>query len=120
MEILEQASRLSLGVALMASALRVKRRDLRRLWKSAAVLLAGGMLLMWLFSGLIAYGVFGFSAAAAFLIGAIITPTDPVIAGSLVTGKLAEANIPQRLRYLITLEAGANDGLDTCSCCCPC
>ena len=66
----------------MASALRVKRRDLRRLWKSAAVLLAGGTSPMWLFSGLIAYGVFGFSAAAAFLIGAIITPTDPVIAGS--------------------------------------
>lgn len=50
------------------------------------------------------------SFLVALLIGAIITPTDPVLANSVVIGKTAEQNIPKRIRYLLSAEAGANDG----------
>jgi NhaP-type Na+/H+ or K+/H+ antiporter len=45
------------------------------------------------------------------LIGAIVTPTDPVVSSSIVTGDVAEENLPGRLRHLISAESGYNDGL---------
>lgn len=45
------------------------------------------------------------------LIGGILAPTDPVLSSSVVTGDPAVAGLPERLRALISLEAGANDGL---------
>jgi len=47
----------------------------------------------------------------AALIGAIITPTDPVAASPIVTGDLAKDNIPDKLRHAISFDSGANDGL---------
>jgi NhaP-type Na+/H+ or K+/H+ antiporter len=48
-----------------------------------------------------------FSLAAA----ACITPTDPILANSIVKGKFADAHIPPSLQKIITAESGANDGL---------
>ncbi len=47
----------------------------------------------------------------AALIGAIITATDPIAASPIVTGPVAEKNLPERLRHAISFESGANDGL---------
>jgi sodium/hydrogen antiporter len=51
------------------------------------------------------------SLAAAVLVGAIITPTDPVLASSIVTSSLAKECVPSRIRHLLSAESGANDGL---------
>lgn len=40
-----------------------------------------------------------------------VTPTDPVAATPIVTGSLAENNIPERIRHAISFDSGANDGL---------
>ncbi len=45
------------------------------------------------------------------LAGAAITPTDPIVASSIVTGAVAKENIPHRLRNIISTESGWNDGL---------
>jgi sodium/hydrogen antiporter len=45
------------------------------------------------------------------LIGAIVTPTDPVVASSIVAGGVAERNLPAPLRHAISAESGFNDGL---------
>jgi sodium/hydrogen antiporter len=45
------------------------------------------------------------------LVGAIITPTDPVLASSIVTSSLAKECVPSRIRHLLSAESGANDGL---------
>jgi NhaP-type Na+/H+ or K+/H+ antiporter len=47
----------------------------------------------------------------AVLIGAIVTPTDPVVASSIVAGGVAERNLPSSLRCAISAESGFNDGL---------
>jgi hypothetical protein len=47
----------------------------------------------------------------ALLIGSVLAPTDPVLADSIIAGKTAEENVPERLRNSITAESGANDGL---------
>lgn len=110
-ELLEQLSRLTLAVGLMGVALRLPNRYVLRNWRSLAVLLGGVMPVMWLASGLLIYWLVGIPFWQAMLIGAVVTPTDPIVANSIVVGVVAEDNLPPRLRHLISAESGINDGL---------
>jgi sodium/hydrogen antiporter len=69
------------------------------------------MPLMWIVSGLLVYLILGLPFWVAVLIGAIVTPTDPVVASSIVAGGVAERNLPSSLRCAISAESGFNDGL---------
>ncbi|MGF1471770.1 MAG: cation:proton antiporter [Rubrobacteraceae bacterium] len=109
--ILEQAARLTLAISLMEIALRLPKGYPFSNWRSLLVMLGPVMVLMFLVSGLLAYAILGVSFWAAMLIGAIITPTDPVVASSIVQGEVANKNLPARLRHLLSGESGANDGL---------
>ena len=44
---------------------------------------------------------------SAFLLGALLSPTDPVLSSSVVTNP----RVPQRVRHSLNLESGLNDGL---------
>jgi sodium/hydrogen antiporter len=109
--ILEQAARLTLAISLMGVALRLPKREPLRGWRSLAVLLGLVMPLMWLASGLLVYLVLGVPFLVALLVGAVVTPTDPVVSSTIVTGELAEKNLPDRVRHTLSTESGANDGL---------
>lgn len=109
--ILEQASRLTLAIGLMGVALRIKRDSLRVLWRPITVLLTVAMLAMWLVSSVLAGWLLGLPLWAALLFGAVITPTDPVVASTIVTGTFAKKHLPLRIRDGLSLESGANDGL---------
>lgn len=108
--ILEQAARLTLAVAVMSAALRLPRGYLREHAASLAVIVGLGMLGMWILSGLLVWGLLGLPFWVAALVGAVVTPTDPVLAGSIVNGEMAEKNITSRVRHLLTAESAANDG----------
>ena len=109
--ILEQSSRLAIAIQVMGVALRLPKGYLFKHWQPQAILLGLVMPLMWLVSGLLVYLILGLPFWVSMLIGAIITPTDPVIATSVATGKIAELNLPARIRYTLSTESGANDGL---------
>jgi NhaP-type Na+/H+ or K+/H+ antiporter len=109
--ILEHAARLTLAIGLMGVALRIKKVSLTTLWQPMTVLLTLGMLGMWLASAALSAWLLGLSLWAALLLGAVITPTDPVVASTIVTGRFARQHLPLRLRDTISLESGANDGL---------
>ncbi len=109
--ILEQGARLAIAIQLMGVALQLPKAYPLKQWRSLAVLLGPVMLLMWLCSGLLVYLILGLPFWEAMLLGAVITPTDPVVSTSIVTGKLAEQNLPGRIRNLISAESAANDGL---------
>lgn len=110
-KILEQAARLTLAVGLMGVALRLDKDCVRDLWKPTAVLLAVAMLGMWVVASLLLWWILDLPPLLALLIGAIVTPTDPVVATSIVTGNLAQQKVPLRVRTTLSLESGANDGL---------
>ncbi len=109
--ILEQASLVTLAVALVGVALRLPVGFITNNWRPLAVLLGLVMPLMWVISGLLTYLILGIPFLVAMLIGAVVTPTDPVVSSSIVTGDVAEENLPGRLRHLISAESGYNDGL---------
>nr|WP_232372426.1 sodium:proton antiporter [Acuticoccus mangrovi] len=98
------------GLAIMNAALRLEPDYVRRHWRSLAFVLTVGLFLMWVAAAL-ALMVLPVTLATALLIAAIVTPTDPVLADSIVSGDVAQRNVPQRLRDAITAESAANDGL---------
>ena len=109
--ILEEAALVTLGVALVGVALRLPIGYSSSNWRLLFVLLGIVMPLMWIVGGLLAYLIVGVPFWVAVLIGAIVTPTDPVVASSIVAGGVAERNLPARLRHAISSESGFNDGL---------
>ena len=109
--ILEVAALVTLAIALMGVALRLPVGYISSNWRLLAVLLGILMPLMWLACSLLAYLFLGVSFLVALLIGGIVTPTDPVVANTIVTGSVAERNLPGRLRHAISGESGFNDGL---------
>lgn len=109
--VLEQAARLTLAIGLMGVALRLKENSVKTLWRPVIFLLTFVMLGMWLASSVLAGWLFGLPLWTALLLGAVITPTDPVVASSIMTGKFAKENLPVRVRDTISFESGANDGL---------
>jgi sodium/hydrogen antiporter len=109
--ILEEAALVTLGVALVGVALRLPVGYSSRNWRLLFVLLEIVMPLMWIAGGFLTYLILGVPFWVAVLIGAIVTPTDPVVASSIVAGGVAERNLPARLRHAISSESGYNDGL---------
>ena len=109
--LVEKVARLVLAVGLVSVALRVPRAYPRRHWRTAAVLVGLGMPLMWAVSTAVVWAVLGLPLGLAALVGAVVTATDPIAAAPIVTGPVAERNLPERVRHAISFESGANDGL---------
>jgi sodium/hydrogen antiporter len=110
-ELLENISRITLGIGLFGVALRIPGSYLKKRWRDMLVLVGLGMPLMWAIGSLLAYFILGLPLWAAMLVGAILAPTDPVTASPIVTGDIAKKNLPAPLRHGISFDSGANDGL---------
>ncbi|WP_432487808.1 cation:proton antiporter domain-containing protein [Kineococcus sp. SYSU DK018] len=108
--LLLEGSRLLLAWSVTAAALRFPAHELRALVRPVLLLLVVVMPLAALAGGAAAL-LTGLPLALALLVGACLCPTDPVLAASVVSGDLAESSLPARLRQLLTVESGANDGL---------
>jgi NhaP-type Na+/H+ or K+/H+ antiporter len=109
--IIEEVARLTLGVGLMGVALRIPWGFMKREWRSVLTVVVAAMVGMWALSSIIAAFTLGLALWPALLLGAVVTPTDPIAASSVVTGAVAEKNLPDRLRHLLSAESGFNHGL---------
>lgn len=110
-KILEIAAEFTIAMALMATAFRMPPRFFRKNASTLSSIVVLGMILMWLATAGILYALLDLSFAECLLIGAIVTPTDPVVATTIVTGEMAEKFLPSSVRDTISFEAGVNDGL---------
>lgn len=109
--VMHLAARLLLAVALMAIGLRYPLADVRRRIGEVSVLL---LVVLPAMAGILAGGaatLLGLPAGLALVVGAVLCPTDPVLASGIVSGEAAERDIPERDRQVLSLESGANDGL---------
>ena len=115
LKVLEQAARLTIALSLMRIGVTLPRGYVWRRWRLLGATLSLGMLLMWAVGFGVAWlslGLFGgVGALGCLLVAACVTPTDPVLAGSIVQGKTAREELPGRMRRFIEAESGANDGL---------
>ncbi|GAK63780.1 uncharacterized protein PAN0_003d1988 [Moesziomyces antarcticus] len=85
------------------------------LWKekfSLIILLFGIMTTAWFATALLIWGLIpNLTFLESLCIAAAVTPTDPVLANSITTGRYAEKHVPANVRNIIVAESGANDGL---------
>ncbi len=108
--LLLEGTRLLLAGSVMAAALRFPASSLRAVVRPVLILLAVAMPAAALVVGAAAFWL-GLPVALAAVLGACLSPTDPVLAASVVSGDAAERDLPGRLRATMTMESGANDGL---------
>ncbi|WP_298589390.1 cation:proton antiporter [uncultured Kocuria sp.] len=109
--LLEQAARITLAVGLAGVALRLPHGYWRRDARWIAVVIGLGMVLMLAVATGVLWAGLGVPFLVALLLGAVLTPTDPVVTTPIVTGSLAEDRIPERVRHNLSAESGINDGL---------
>jgi NhaP-type Na+/H+ or K+/H+ antiporter len=99
---------LALILTLFSDGMFVERELLGRHWGPPARALA---LAMPATMGLLAVGAYllfpDLSWAEAFLLAAVLSPTDPVVTSTLVTAQ----RVPPLIRHTLNLESGLNDGL---------
>lgn len=105
------ATRLLLAISVMAIALRYPFGAARSRLGPVLLLLAVAMPAMAVVTAGLSALVLGVGLGTAVLIGAALSPTDPVLASNVVTGTPAEEDLPERDRQILSLESGANDGL---------
>jgi NhaP-type Na+/H+ or K+/H+ antiporter len=99
---------LALILTLFSDGLFVDRELLRVHWGpvTRAIVLAMPITLGLL--GLMGHGIFPeLGWEEAFLLAAVLTPTDPVVTSTVVTAQ----RVPSTVRHTLNLESGLNDGL---------
>lgn len=98
---------LALFSVLFTDGMRVGFKDLRAAWRLPGRALLLGLPLTLALTALFAHYIAGLPWLESFLLGAILAPTDPVFASAIVGRK----EVPGRLRHLLNVESGVNDGL---------
>lgn len=106
-EALSQLAELALFAVLFTDAMRLSLGELRSAWRLPGRTLLLGMPLMLAITALVALGLTGMGLVSALLLGAVLAPTDPVFAAAVI----GRQDIPFRLRHLLNVESGLNDGL---------
>ena len=109
-KLLERVTEAAVVFALFATGLSLDRRLAWREWGTTVRLLALAMPLTIGAVMLFGLSVMGLSPAAALLLGAILAPTDPVLAGDIGVGPPGEED-EHEPNFSLTSEAGLNDGL---------
>jgi sodium/hydrogen antiporter len=109
-DVVEHVAEVALIFALFSSGLKLDRRLRWREWSSVVRLLVLAMPLTMAGVALFATQAMGLSAGAALLLGAILAPTDPVLAGDIGVGPPGDED-EHEPNFALTAEAGGNDGL---------
>jgi sodium/hydrogen antiporter len=98
---------LALFSVLYTDGMRAALPELRATGRTAGRALGLGMPLTFVGIALLTKAFTPLDWTASFLVGAILSPTDPVFAAAII----GRTDVPLRLRRLLNVESGLNDGL---------
>jgi sodium/hydrogen antiporter len=107
-EFLERLSEFVILISLFSCGLKINRPLRPWAWRSTARLIGILMPFCILAVAAIAYWGLGMGVGAAILLGAILAPTDPVLASEV---QLSNPDDRDELRFGLTSEGGLNDAL---------
>ncbi|MFF0245759.1 cation:proton antiporter [Streptosporangium sandarakinum] len=110
--LLEHATEICVLISLMGAGLAINRPFEPRRWTSTWRLLGWTLPLTVGAVTLAVHGLLGWPWAAALLLGAVLAPTDPVLASDVQVGQPVDSETDDdEVRFTLTSEAGLNDGL---------
>jgi sodium/hydrogen antiporter len=98
---------IALIVILFRDGLEVEGELLQRHWQLPLRKLAVAMPITAVLVALLARLLVGLSWSESFLLGALLSPTDPVLS----SGVVSDPRVPSVVRHSLNLESGLNDGL---------
>jgi sodium/hydrogen antiporter len=98
---------IALIVILFRDGLEVESEMLQTAWRLPLRKLALGMPITGALIALAAHWIVGLDWLESCLVGALLSPTDPVLSSSVVTNP----RVPRLVRHSLNLESGLNDGL---------
>jgi sodium/hydrogen antiporter len=104
---LEIATEIAVIVSLFAAGLKLRRPLRSRLWRLPLFLAFVSMAITVGLVAALGFLWLGLPLGAAVILGAVLAPTDPVLAAEV---QVEHANDVDRLRFTLTGEAGLNDG----------
>ncbi len=97
-------------ISLMGTGIRLDRKFTFNTWATPLKLISITMLLCIAVAALAGYFFLGFDIASAVLLGAILAPTDPVLASDVQVGPPNDG-VKSETKHALTAEAGLNDGM---------
>ncbi|WP_430449651.1 cation:proton antiporter [Rhodophyticola sp.] len=106
----ESASEICVIAALFGAGMRIDRLGLLKKWRPTLRLLVIAMPLTIAETAILGVSLGGFTLAGALLLGAVLSPTDPVLAADVQVGPPQEGE-EHPVRFTLTTEATLNDGL---------
>ncbi|HEX2255145.1 MAG TPA: cation:proton antiporter [Afifellaceae bacterium] len=106
----ERATELVVIIALMGAGLKLDRPFGWSRWSATWRLVGPTMLLSIAGISLLAVFVLGLDVPTAVLLGAVLAPTDPVLASDVQVGP-PNSGEEDEVRFALTSESGLNDGL---------
>ena len=106
----ERVSEICVIAGLFGVGLRIDRLRGWKQWRPTVRLLVVAMPLTIGAVAVLGWAVGGMTLAGALLLGAVLAPTDPVLAGDVQVGA-PQAGGEHPVRFALTTEAGLNDGL---------
>jgi NhaP-type Na+/H+ or K+/H+ antiporter len=109
--IMQEVTRLVVGIQCFAVGIELPKYYFNRHWKSVLYFLGPIMTFSWAISALFAYFIFKTSVPTAILIGACLSPTDPVLSASVLSNSRFSERVPARLKNLLSAESACNDGV---------
>lgn len=107
-----EVTRVVIALSVFAIGVELPRAYPLKHWRTLSILLGPVMLFGWLVCGALMYGLIpGITFLQALIMAAAVTPTDPILASSVVgKGKFAADHVPSHVRHLLQAESGCNDG----------
>lgn len=97
-------------ISLMGSGIKLDRPYSWKTWTSPLRLISISMLLGMAAAMFLGYTFLGLSLASAVLLGAVLAPTDPVLAAEVQVGPPNQKR-KSETKFALTAEAGLNDGM---------
>lgn len=108
--VIEKVTEIVVLVSLVGAGIKIDTELAWNLWRPTVRLLLITMPICIFAMAMLGYYTFGLSLGAAVLLGAVLAPTDPVLAASIQVGP-PNTGGEDTTRFTLTSEAGLNDGL---------
>jgi len=109
-DVIKHISEFVIIISLTNAGLKIEKPFSWQTWKYSFWLLLVTLPLTIIAAGYLGWAYLGLAPASAILFGALIAPTDPVLASDLQTSGPSEQDI-SKTKLALTSEAGINDGL---------
>jgi NhaP-type Na+/H+ or K+/H+ antiporter len=107
----QEIARVVAGIQVFVVGVELPKAYFARHWKSVAIMLGPVMAIGWVVTALLVHLLLKTDVTTALIISACLTPTDPVLAASVLANSRFSGRVPRRIKNMLSAESACNDGV---------